>query len=109
MTTPIMKSRIGQTIIDLLPITTENRSWKVLPSGRIRSNFGECPACAVINEIEGTIIETISPHFAIKHIDGEYPDNEIMDDISYIVTAADRKSDDTLRQYFIEVLNPTPL
>lgn len=50
---------------DLLPIVAHQK-WEEDFGGEIRNSKGECPLCAVINELNGRHIANVDPEHAIQ-------------------------------------------
>ena len=109
MNIPQMKTALGQMLIDLLPATTLDRTWSVDWYGRLRTDINECPACAVINMIQGRIVSYGMPISASKEIAHTHALTlEEEEDISEIMRAADDFviSNSDIRNYMLSVLSP---
>lgn len=97
-----------EQIMDLLPIVADNRTW-TNNCGYIRSDANECPICAIINEINGTVKHTIFAGVSIRSLSLVCDD-----DVSAIVYAADDTGYGmsnidqirSIRARMIDILNP---
>jgi hypothetical protein len=77
--------------IDLMPLVA-HRGWQVNENGRVRNEAGECPYCALVNEVYGQRIAHLMVNRPMLGIEAPPPESPI-DGAKLLVWAADRPED----------------
>lgn len=92
-------------VLDLLPIIAERGPWDVNLLNRIRNSRGECPLCALYNEIYDAGVDNLKLDAArAGHRLGLAPNV-----IGQFIYAADTDVNSRAREVMLAILNPRSL
>lgn len=112
MSTPVLRSSLGDKILSTLSVSGRNVSWyyrgvEVERYAPIRDEDNRCPVCSALFQIDPRINYVSDAHAAARNFLGRHLTREEYLDIEDIMTAADVNLSRPLREFFIQTLNPS--